>query len=198
MDKLDSGFAWRVSLIAGAALILIVGGLFTYYTSKAGPTISNNSTSVKRLDELDEIMSGILGRSWPIVLLVFVIILSLALFFLYQIGKKHLDDLVISNKYARIIQISLIGAVILFAIFIILISVRYYQKMQQANLTGTDKNFIPNISQNKKETQELLLVAGASVVLVLAGMAIWYFWTRNSTDESPDQKSPIRIDEQQQ
>lgn len=167
------------SIIAGISLIVIITGLFTWYTATTTQAIVPDDKSKSRLTTLNEVFSSAMGRRWPFVLLIFVILLAVMLVFIYISSKNNAITIEMSDHTAKIFSIILLIFICIFFIFIVLLAVYKYRQLSNNELD--DPNYIPDQTYNSKTKTALAIVGGILLLLFLGGFGVWFLWLRKSS-----------------
>lgn len=161
-----------------ALFIFIIAGI-TYYTSTSRDYVPNNQQSQDKITVLNEAFRSVLGPNWPYVILFFLIIIGIALYFLYIAANNNAISITMSELAANRFNLIFMYFTIIFGIFMVLLVLKNYldYKKQQ---TGNIPNYKPTQDQEQKNTKLITIIGLGLFVIFGGGYAVWYIFMKKT------------------
>lgn len=180
MEKMEisigENIVFYTSIVGFSLLFLVTVVCITWYTSTKGDYITNTEDSRSKMTIIYESMRSALGNNWPVVLLIFTLILGLILILLYFLSMKEVFTVNVSEEWSKRFYYSFIGFIILFTVLLLFLLIKAYR-----NKTVQIANYTPTISSNEK-TKQIITIIGLIVgIILLFYILYWFVMKRGKT-----------------
>ena len=157
-------------------LLLWISGITWYTSTLPGAKIPNNPQSERRMKTLSDIFSSTLGPSWPVLLIIFAIILVLIAILLFIISSNGIN-LILSdahyNSY-KWIGITLIGLLIL-----AIIGGTVQAILTDINVNSDDPTNSNDYIQRQHNIEIVKYITFGCAGLAVVGLFAWFIYRHN-------------------
>lgn len=165
----------KYSLITFVSLFIIfIANLFIYLKSVPDEVI-NNTKSINRVNSLNNVLTSLLGNNWIYILIFAIIFLMIIVYLLYTYSLKGIIINIDPQQY-KILSWFMIGFIILYTIYIIVLIVKLYMNNKDSNNLNKIPNFIPAQNQDSQNKTLLQIFALGSFILISIVIGIIYFF----------------------
>ena len=165
----------KYSLITFVSLFIIfIANLFIYLKSVPDEVI-NNTKSINRVNSLNNVLTSLLGNNWRYILILLIVFLMIIVYLLYTYSLKGITINMDPYQY-KIIMWFIIGFIILYTIYIIVLIVKLYMNNKDSNNLNKIPNFIPAQNQDSQNKTLLQIFALGSFILISIVIGIIYFF----------------------
>lgn len=165
----------KYSLITFVSLFIIfIANLFIYLKSVPDEVI-NNTKSINRVNSLNNVLTSLLGHNWIYILIFAIIFLMIIVYLLYTYSLKGIIINIDPQQY-KILSWFMIGFIILYTIYIIVLIVKLYMNNKDSNNLNKIPNFIPAQNQDSQNKTLLQIFALGSFILISIVIGIIYFF----------------------
>ena len=169
---LSENLVYWCTIIGFTATFLIFIGLLTWYTSTTNKRILNDTRSENKITVLNQALQSALGPRWPLVLLVFTILLTVMFFLLYLSSDGI--SLELSDIAANRLNITITVLIGIFGILVILLGVKDYLEFKNKQNSGDIPDFEPNITAQQRIMQ-IVLITGGILIIIFGGYFIYSY-----------------------
>ena len=153
-------------LIAGLVLLLfssaIIATIYTTSIKQHDP----NKKSTNRMQQLNEILSGLLGRNWPYLLMFIIVLLMVLTMLLYSKATDNSPIFNLSDNASKV----LMWCTIILTVFISLAIIGLF-----INMYLSPKDDIPNYTPDETNKTQILMIGGLCIVLLLVIIGVFAF-----------------------
>jgi hypothetical protein len=153
--------------------IIFIANLFIYLKSVPDELI-NNTKSINRVNSLNNVLTSLLGNNWRYILIFLIIFLMIIVYLLYTYSLKGIIINMDPHQY-KILSWFMIGFIILYTIYIIVLIVKLYMNNKDSNNLNKIPNFIPSQNQDSQNKTILQIFALGSFILISIVVGVIYF-----------------------
>jgi hypothetical protein len=169
----------KYSIITFITIFITFISILLIYLKYVPDVVINNTKSINRVNSLNNVLTSLLGNNWRYILILLIIFLLIIVYLLYTYSLKGITINMDPEQY-KIIMWFVIGFIILYTIYIIVLIVKLYLNNKDSNNLNKIPNFIPAANQDSQNKTILQIFALGSFILIsIVGGVIYFLKKRN-------------------
>lgn len=169
----------KYSIITFITIFITFISILLIYLKSVPDVVINNTKSINRVNSLNNVLTSLLGNNWRYILILLIVFLMIIVYLLYTYSLKGITINMDPYQY-KIIMWFIIGFIILYTIYIIVLIVKLYMNNKDSNNLNKIPNFIPATNQDSQNKTILQIFALGSFILIsIVGCVIYFLKNKN-------------------